>query len=240
MDPLKLSQKGKLVYSEELLGKFYVFKDRLQAGILLGEACRQVIKEADYVLAVPMGGVPIGLMVSKALKAKFDIIICRKLLIPWNKEAGFGAVNPDGSYFVDQAFAMSLGLSDHDIENAVREQIEEIRRRNELLRRGRDYPRFNDLRVVLVDDGVAAGYTMKAAIDFVKSRSAKKVFVAVPTGCLESLMKFSEHADLIVCLNIRSGPWFAVADAYVEWKDLDYDYVVRLMEEYKGENLTSC
>ncbi|MEM0320044.1 MAG: phosphoribosyltransferase family protein [Candidatus Nezhaarchaeales archaeon] len=236
MGSLRLSQRGKLVYSEELLGKFYVFKDRLQAGILLGRACRQVVKEADYVLAVPMGGIPVGLMVSKILKAKFDIIICRKLLIPWNREAGFGAVGPDGSYFVDQAFARSLGLSSYEIEEAVREQIEEIRKRNELLRQGRDYPLFNDLKVILIDDG-AAGYTMRAAVDFVKSRGAREVIIAVPTGCLESLLKLSEHVSLIVCLNIRSGPWFAVADAYQEWRDLDYEYVMRLMKEYEGESL---
>lgn len=237
MNFLKLSQKGKLVYSEELLGKLYVFKDRQQAGTLLGEACRQAIGKADYVLAVPMGGVPVGLRVSRTLKAKFDVIICRKLLIPWNREAGFGAVSPDGSYFVDLAFARSLGLNDRDIEEAVREQIEEIRKRNELLRKGRDYPSFNDLRIVLVDDGVAAGYTMKAAVDFVKSRGANKVFIAVPTGCLESLMRLLEHVDLIVCLNIRSGPWFAVADAYLEWKDLDYEDVMKLIRGYEEEGL---
>lgn len=233
MSSLRLHQKGKLVYSEELLGRFHVFKDRLQAGTLLGEACRQTIKEADYVLAVPMGGVPVGLMTSKILKAKFDIIICRKLLIPWNREAGFGAVSPNGSYFVDHVFARSIGLGDRDIGEAVREQIEEIKKRNELLRQGRDYPLLNDLRVVLVDDGVAAGYTMKAAVNFVKSRGAKKVIIAIPTGCLESLIGLSEHVDLIICLNIRSGPWFAVADAYVEWSDLDYDHVLGLIKEYE-------
>ncbi|MEM0232860.1 MAG: phosphoribosyltransferase family protein [Candidatus Nezhaarchaeales archaeon] len=223
------------MYSEEILGRFYVFKDRLQAGALLGEACRQIVKEVDYVLAVPMGGVPVGLMVSKFLKAKFDIIICRKLLIPWNREAGFGAVSPDGSYFIDQAFVKSLGLSEYEIMETIKEQMEEIRKRNEMLRQGRDYPSFNNLKIVLIDDGVAAGYTMKAAVDFVKSRGAKETIIAVPTGCLESLLKLSDHVDLIVCLNIRSGPWFAVADAYQEWKDLDYEYVVKLMKEYERE-----
>jgi len=227
---LKLSRRGNVVYDEELLGKFHVFKDRLHAGKLLGEACRSVLGGADYVLAVPMGGVPVGLMVSKALSSKFDILICRKLLIPWNREAGFGAVSPDGSYFVDEAFARSIGLSDRDIQEAVEEQLEEIRKRNELLRQGRGYPSLEGLRVVLVDDGVAAGYTMTAAVEFVKSRKAGEVIIAVPTGCLDPLLKLSRHVDLIVCLNIRSGPWFAVADAYVEWRDLDYEDVLNLLE----------
>jgi len=227
---LKLSRRGNIVYDEKLLGKFHVFKDRFHAGELLGKACRSVFGGADYVLTVPMGGVPVGLMVSKALSSEFDIIICRKLLIPWNREAGFGAVSPDGSYFVDEPFARSIGLSDRDIQEAVEEQLEEIRKRNELLRRGRGYPSLEGLRVVLVDDGVAAGYTMTAATEFVKSRKAGEVIIAVPTGCLDSLVKLSRHVDLIVCLNIRSGPWFAVADAYVEWRDLDYEDVLNLLE----------
>ena len=229
---MKLSRRGNVVYDEELLGKFYVFKDRLHAGELLGEACRSVLDRADYVFAVPMGGVPVGLRVSRALRAEFDIIICRKLLIPWNREAGFGAVSPDGSYFVDEPFARGIGLSDRDIQEAVEEQLEEIRRRNELLRGGRSYPSLEGLRVVLVDDGVAAGYTMTAAIGFVKSKKAKEVVLATPTGCLDSLIKLSRMVDLIVCLNIRSGPWFAVADAYQEWRDLDYEDVLNLLREH--------
>lgn len=228
---MKLSRRGNVVYDEELLGKFHVFKDRLHAGKLLGEACRFVLGRADYVFAVPMGGVPVGLMVSRALNSEFDILICRKLLIPWNKEAGFGAVSPDGSYFVDEAFARSIGLSDRDIEEAVEEQLEEIRRRNELLRQGRSYPSLENLKVVLVDDGVAAGYTMTAAVEFVRSRKAREVVIATPTGCLDSLLRLSRSVDLVVCLNIRSGPWFAVADAYMEWRDLDYEAVLNLLRE---------
>lgn len=229
---MKFSRRGNIVYDEELLGKLYVFKDRSHAGKLLGEACRSVLGGADYVFAVPMGGVPVGLMVSKALNSKFDILICRKLLIPWNREAGFGAVSPDGSYFVDKAFARSIGLSDSDIQEAVEEQLQEIRRRNELLRGGRDYPSLEGLRVVLVDDGIAAGYTMTVAIGFVRSKKAREVVIVTPTGCLDSLLRLSKSVDLIVCLNVRSGPWFAVADAYVEWRDLNYEEVLSLLREH--------
>ncbi|MHC1628340.1 MAG: phosphoribosyltransferase [Candidatus Nezhaarchaeales archaeon] len=228
---MKLTQTGKIIYDEELLGKLHVFKDRLHAGRELGTACREVLKEVDYVLAVPMGGIPVGVMVSKEFNAKFDIVICRKLLIPWNREAGFGAVDPDGRYFVDEAFARSIGLSDHDIKEAIEEQLNEIKRRNEVLRGGRGYPSYDGLRVTIVDDGVAAGYTMTAAMNFVKSRGAKEVVIAVPTGCLESLLRLSDKADLIICLNVRSGPWFAVADAYVEWKDLEYGDVLDILRK---------
>ena len=160
-------------------------------------------------------------------------MICRKLLIPWNREAGFGAVDPDGNYFVDEAFARAIGLTDEDIRNAIDEQLSEIKKRNELLRGGRGYPPFNGLRVVLVDDGIAAGYTMTAAIRFVRSRGAKEVILAVPTGCLDSLLRLLDIADLILCLNVRSGPWFAVADAYIEWRDLEYEDVMEILRGMK-------
>ena len=228
---MKLARRGKIIYDEELLGKLYVFKDRLHAGRELGLACREILKKADYILAVPMGGIPVGIMVSKELNAKFDIVICRKLLIPWNREAGFGAVGPDGHYFVDEVFARTIGLSDHDVKEAIEEQLDEIKKRNKVLRGGREYPSYDDLRVILVDDGVAAGYTMMAATNFVKSRGAKEIVIAVPTGCLDSLLRLSDKVDLIICLNVRSGPWFAVADAYTEWRDLEYEDALNLLRE---------
>ncbi|RLF09893.1 MAG: phosphoribosyltransferase, partial [Thermoprotei archaeon] len=82
---MKLERRGKLVYDEELLGKTYVFRDRWEAGSKLGEACREVLGSAHYVLAVPMGGVPVGIRVAEKLGSKLDLILCRKLLIPWNR-----------------------------------------------------------------------------------------------------------------------------------------------------------
>lgn len=226
-----LKRRNNIVYDEDLLNKYYVFKDRSHAGEELGRACLTVLGSSDWVLAIPMGGIPIGIKVSKILNANFDILICRKLLIPWNREAGFGAVDPDGQYFIDIEFASAIGLSRKDIEEAVKEQINEIKTRNMLLRSGKDYPSYNNLRIVLVDDGIAAGYTMMAAINFVKSRGASDIVIASPTGNLNSLLKLSRSASTIICLNIRSGPWFAVADAYKEWRDIDYEEALNMLRE---------
>ncbi|MEM2569976.1 MAG: phosphoribosyltransferase family protein [Candidatus Bathyarchaeia archaeon] len=226
-----LKRKNSIVYDEDLLGKYYVFRDRFHAGEELGKACLKVLDSSNWVLAIPMGGIPIGIKVSKILSANFDILICRKLLIPWNREDGFGAVDPDGRYFIDEEFASSIGLSRKDIEEAVKEQINEIKTRNMLLRSGREYPSYNSLRVVLVDDGIAAGYTMMAAINFVKSRGASGIIVASPTGNLNSLLKLSRSASTIICLNIRSGPWFAVADAYESWRDIGYEEALNMLRE---------
>ncbi len=231
---MNLARRGNIVYDRDLAEKSFIFKDRVDAGRKLAEACKQVIGEVDYVYAVPRGGVPVGVQVALTLKSKFDLIICRKLLIPWNREAGFGVVDPDGNVFVDEVFAAMIGLTEEDIEQAIREQLGEIKHRNEVLRGGKPYPKLNGRSVILVDDGVAAGYTMNAAVNFVKNRGASKVYIAVPTGHYRSLLKLSGKVDLILCLNVRSGPWFAVADAYINWCDLTDEDVMKYLEELKS------
>jgi len=179
-----------------------------------------------------MGGVPIGIELAKILNTNFDLLICRKLLIPWNREAGFGAVDPDGNVFIDEDFVRSLNLSKNEVEMAVKEQLIEIKRRNEFLRDNRPYPNLHGKSIVLVDDGIAAGYTMGAAIKFIKYRMAEKIFIAVPTGYSNSVDMIADYADLILCLNLRGGPWFAVADAYELWRDLTENDVRELMVRF--------
>ncbi len=229
---MRLARVGNLVYDEELFGLEGVFEDRRDAGERLAEACSSLLKKADLVYAIPRGGVPVAVPVARALKAELDLLLCRKLLIPWNREAGFGAVNPDGRVFVDEEFARALGLSDRAVEEAVREQMDEMERRNKALRSGRPYPEgLEGLRVVLVDDGIAAGYTMSAALEFVRARRASEVVIAVPTGCLSSVLRLSRACDLLLCLNVRPGPIFAVADAYRRWRDLTDEDVLRALED---------
>ena len=227
---MRLAKRGKLIYDEDLTGLEGVFKDRQEAGEALGKACSEVLGEADLVYAIPRGGVPVAVPVAEALDAELDLLICRKLLIPWNREAGFGAVGPDGSVFVDRDFARYLGLSERAIREAVEEQLREISWRNERLRGGRGYPAsLEGKKVVLVDDGVAAGYTMSAALRFVKARRPREAVVAVPTGHLPSLLRLSSEADLVICLNVRSGYVFAVADAYRSWRDLTDQDVLEIL-----------
>lgn len=229
---MRLVYRGSIVHDANLFNKSYVFRDRFDAGRKLAKACLNVFDDIDYVFAIPMGGVPIGIEIARAFNSSFDLLICRKLLIPWNREAGFGAVDPDGNVFIDKDYASFLGLSDVEIEGAVKEQLNEIKYRNEFLRNNAPYPKLNGKSVILVDDGIATGYTMNVAIKFVRSRMAKRIFIAVPTGYLNSVEKISSKVNLILCLNLRSGPWFAVADAYEFWYDLTEGDVRELLSKY--------
>ncbi|MEM0212480.1 MAG: phosphoribosyltransferase family protein [Candidatus Methanomethylicia archaeon] len=232
---MKLVREGNIIYDLELFNRHEVFRDRFDAGLKLAEACKMVFRDVDYVFAIPMGGAPIGLKISEALNAKFDLLICRKLLIPWNREAGFGAVDPDGNVFVDEDFAIQLGLSQQEIEASIKEQLDEIYRRNKILRCGRAYPNLNDKTVILVDDGIAAGYTMNAAIKFARKRGSKKIYIAVPTGCARSVIKISKLVDEILCLNLRDELFYAVADAYKFWRDLSDEDLKEILNKIVKE-----
>jgi len=232
---MKFRRENNIIFDEELYNKEYVYKDRIDAGAYLAQICKTVLDKVDIVYAIPRGGVPIGYKVASILNAEFDLIICRKLLIPWNREAGFGAVDPSGNIYIDKEFASMLGLSEKDIRKAIEEQLEEIKNRNKVLRGGRDYPDLTGKSVLLTDDGIAGGYTMETAIKFVKFKNVSKVYVAVPTGSLNSVIRLSKIVDLIICPNIRSGAVFAVADAYKYWRDLTDEDILQYIKNIQNK-----
>ncbi len=220
---------GILITDKKYFNQHFVFKDRFDAGKRLGEWLRDNGVSVDVVYAIPSGGVPIGYMVARILGSKLDVLVCRKLLIPWNTEAGFGAVDPEGNYFVDRELALYLGLTEEEIRRAVEKQVLEIERRITVFRGNKDYSGIRGKRILLVDDGIAAGYTMMAALGFVKKKEPKEVIVAVPTCHLEAARRLQEHADRIYCLNPREETPYAVADAYIEWHDLSEGEVLEVL-----------
>ena len=215
----------------------YCFKDRWEAGRILAEMLAKAGVKVDYVLAIPAGGVPIGIEIARKLNIKLDFIICRKILVPWNKEAGFGWVTPDGEYWIDPLFIAYSGITSKQIKEAILEAQEKIRRRENLLRQGRGYEHIKGRRVIVVDDGIAAGYTMTAAITFLKKLNCKPIIIAIPTAYYEALMRLYDQVDEIYVCNIRAGTFFAVAEAYVYWYDIDDNELLRMIEVARKEKL---
>jgi len=221
---------ARVVFHEKYAEKFYVFRDRFDAGAKLGEWLSELGVGVDIVYGIPAGGVPVAYMVAEKINAKLDVLVCRKVLIPWNREAGFGAVAPDGSYFIDWEFARLLRLSSREVEAAVKEQLVEVERRLAKYRCGEPYSRLDGLRVLVVDDGIAAGYTMRAAVQFLEKMGVSEVAVAAPTCHPETLPRIeSVKLSSIYCMNPRSTPVFAVADAYIEWTDLEDEDVIAVL-----------
>jgi predicted phosphoribosyltransferase len=209
-----------------------VFQDRFEAGELLAQALEEFRGEDAIVLATPSGGVPVGLKVAEALGLAFDLIIIRKIPVPDEPESGFGAVSLEGDLILNSEMVRALHLSPEDIENRSKPVMEELKIRNRLFRGSRPWPELNKKTVILVDDGLASGYTMRAAASMVKRRGPAQVVVAVPTAPKRTVEMLREHVDGIFCLNVRAGAYFAVAEAYKRWYDLSQEEVVDLLSRY--------
>ncbi|MDD3580192.1 MAG: phosphoribosyltransferase family protein [Desulfobacca sp.] len=210
-----------------------VFADRSAAGRRLAEKLTQYKNTQTLVLGIPSGGVPVAFEIARALDLPLDLVIVRKLQIPWNPEAGFGAVNPDGEVIFNQALLERLRLSQDEINAQIEKTLKILRQRQNLFRGGQPLPDLTDYSVILVDDGLASGYTMLAAIKYLRQRSPGKLVVAVPTGSLRTVNLIKSEVDELVCLNIRSGLAFAVADAYQNWYDLGDAEVIAILENYR-------
>lgn len=221
----------KVVDDEGLRSRRYVFKDRIHAGELLAKKLWKYKGEDAIVLAIPAGGVPVGYTIAVNLQLPLDVVVVRKLPIPHNPEAGFGALTTDGTIVLNEPVVEELGLKKEEIDIYASKRMHEIKERLRRFRGDRPFPDLKEKIAIIVDDGLASGYTMTAAILSVRKHVPKRIIVAVPTAHLGALEKILPYADEIICLNIRSGFLFAVADAYVNWYDLDDSEVIDYLKK---------
>jgi len=208
----------------------FVFKDRLHAGELLADKLRPVVANGNVqVLAIPAGGVPVGYVLAEKLDIPLDVVVVRKIQVPWNTEAGFGAVTWDGRPILNDLLVAQLGLGAEVVEQCISRTQQMVHERNQRLRGGRPFPDLGGRTVILVDDGLASGFSMLTAAESIKTRCPRRMVVAVPTGSARAIVLLTSKVDELVCLNVRSGPFFAVADAYENWYDLSDDEVLEYL-----------
>ena len=209
-----------------------VFEDRFEAGEGLSQMLspKYKLKKDIIVLAIPSGGVPVGIKIAEKMQSSFDLVIVMKMQIPGNTEAGFGAMAYDGSAFLNESLLQRIDLKPSQIEEQANIVKKELEKRNKMFRQGKAFPELTGKTVILVDDGLASGYTMMASIYMVKKMGALKTVVAVPTAPLRSLEEVETGVEEIYCANIRQGPVFAVADAYRHWYDLSQTEVIGLLK----------
>ncbi|HYB21656.1 MAG TPA: phosphoribosyltransferase family protein [Thermodesulfobacteriota bacterium] len=187
------------------------------------------------VFAVPAGGVSVALEISRKLNLPLDLMIVRKVQIPGNTEAGFGAVGPDGEVIFNQDLLKSLRLTREEIDEQVEKARKNVEARNRIFRGGRIFPEVIDHTAILVDDGLASGYTMAEAVRFLQKRRAKKIIVAVPTAPEETIKRLLPTVDEVYVLNIKTSFPFAVAEAYQNWYDLEDEEVLSLLKVTRKE-----
>ena len=208
-----------------------MFKDRRDAGQQLGREPESYRDSDPLVLAIPRGGVEVGVQVAKHLDADFSLLIASKLPYPDQPEAGFGAVAEDGSTVIlDRA---ARWVTEETVERVVEEQRQEIERRRAVLRKGEALPEIEGRTVILVDDGIAMGSTMRAAIKLCRRRDAARVIVAVPVAGQEVGEGFGDEeegfADDFVVLE-QPELFRAVAQVYERWYDVPDSEVAALMD----------
>ncbi len=222
----------KIIDEPTLRDKRFIFKDRLHAGELLAAKLEKYSDRDDVqLLAIPAGGVPVGYVIASELNLPLDVIIIRKIQIPWDTEAGFGALSWDGTTILNTPLVRRLGLSDEAIRRALSMAQENILNRVRKFRGDRSFPKLEHKIALLVDDGLASGFTMLVAAESAKKSNPEEIVVGVPTASLSSAELVARSVDELVCLNIRSGPTFAVADAYQEWHDLSDEEVMEWLNK---------
>ena len=221
---------GKLLEDPALRDRVYVFKDRAGAGRLLAARLLNYRGQKVRVFAIPAGGVPVAAEIVRTLQVPLDLVIVRKIQLPWTTEAGFGALNPAGEAIFNEELLERLQMTPAEVETQVQKTLATLRERERRLREDRAYPDLAGAPIIIVDDGLASGYTMRAAINFLKGRGAGKVTVAVPTGLARTVESLLPLVDELLCLNVRGGWSFAVAAAYEDWYDLTEEEVLEIIK----------
>jgi putative phosphoribosyl transferase len=228
--------------------KFVPYDSRFKAGEILAEfilSQNPVIKkiisnniERVFSFAIPNGGVPVAEGFCNVLNINYDVLIVRKIKIPYNTEAGFGSVTTDGTVLTNEALLSRLNLSESSIENSIETTKREIRERIDFYNKSTDiessYNSFiNNNYIFIMDDGLASGFTMLAAIKMIKKYNPKQLYIGVPTAPLHTVTCIQHEVDEIYCPNIRKTSWFAVADAYKHWYDVPESEVLDIIKKSK-------
>ena len=205
------------------------FRDRAEAGRVLAERLRAYAGRDDViVLALPRGGVPVAYEVAKELGAPLDVFVVRKLGVPGHEELAMGAIASGGVLVLDEGLVRALGISHAQIQRAVETELRELERREAAYRAGRGPLELGGKTVILVDDGLATGSTMRAAALAVRRHEPQRVVVAVPVAAAETCAEFRDEVDEIVCA-VVPRPFHAVGLWYEDFSQTSDEEVSDLL-----------
>ncbi|MGA2681982.1 MAG: phosphoribosyltransferase [Candidatus Bathyarchaeia archaeon] len=211
------------------------FSDRVDAGKHLASALADFAGKNAIVLSIPRGGVVVGYEISKALDLPLDVIIPRKIGAPDNPELAIGAMTEDGTIILDKRLVAYLGVPAAYVKEESERQKKEIERRLKMYRQNEPYPELKGKDVIIVDDGIATGSTMKAALASVKNRGAKTVTVVVPVGPPSTIQELEKQADRVVCL--YTPEYFgAIGQFYRDFNQTSDEEVIELLKQNRQRN----
>jgi putative phosphoribosyl transferase len=205
------------------------YKNRIDAGRQLATKLKKHADKPDVVvLALPRGGVPVGYEVARALRAPLDVFLVRKLGVPGREELAMGAIATGGVRVINEDVVDELRIPATWIDMAAGDEMPELRRREQAYRDGRPFPDVNNKIVILVDDGLATGATMRAAVAALRRMGPSQIVVAVPVGAPQTCDEFRDVADEVVC-DQQPDPFWAVGSWYRDFEQTTDDEVRQLL-----------
>jgi len=212
-----------------------IFEDRTEAGKLLAEKLEKFRDEHPVILALPRGGLPIGYEISKALAAPLDIILVRKIGAPGSPELAIGAVvdGDEPELVLNERVVAIYNFPDEYLEEQKQKQLKEIERRRKLYLAGRSPINVEGKTAIIVDDGIATGSTALAAVHALKRKNPKRVVIAVPVAPADTMQKFEQEADEVICLHAPTQ-FFAIGAFYDNFDQLTDEDVINILNATGG------
>jgi predicted phosphoribosyltransferase len=207
-----------------------MFKNREDAGKQLGKVLEKYQSERPLILGIPRGGIEVGYHAALTLDCDFDVIVVRKLGLPQQPEAAFGALAEDGSLYLDP-WSKNY-VTKEMIEKVISREEKEIERRIETYREGKDLPECEDRVIILVDDGIATGSTIYAAVNMCRKKNPRKIVVAAPVSGRRQVKKLEAKTDDVVILDQRKE-FFAVSQGYVDFVNQTDKEVMHFMKRWR-------
>jgi predicted phosphoribosyltransferase len=206
-----------------------LFQDRFQAGRLLASKLSYLANRPDVVvLALPRGGVPVGYEVAKALNAPLDVFVVRKLGVPGHKELAMGAIASGGVRVLNENVIRKLGIPNEVVETVVEEEKRELERREREYRDGRPPIEIRGRTVILVDDGLATGSSMRVAVLALRKKNPAQIIVAVPVAAPATCAEFESEVDQVICA-VTPEPFWAVGQWYTDFSQTSDEEVRDLL-----------
>ncbi len=213
------------------------FSDRIDAGRALARQLLPYAGRSDViVLGLPRGGVPVAAQVAALLRAPLDVWLVRKLGVPGHEEYAMGAVASGGIVEIDDATVREAGLAESDVQRVLRRETRELERRERAFRRGRPPPAIRGKTVILVDDGLATGWTMRAAVSSLRTLAPAAIVSAVPIASSEACAEIARHVDACVCV-ATPEPFRAVGVWYEDFTATTDEEVVAYLERFGDGHL---
>ncbi|GAA0076122.1 phosphoribosyltransferase [Clostridium sp. CTA-5] len=209
-----------------------MFIDKKDAGEQLSVKLKKFKDENPIVLAIPRGGIITAYQTIKKFKFEWDLIIPRKIGLPDNKEVAIGAVSLDGTYLLDEQYIDMLNIPKKYIKNEIFQQIDEIKRRLNKYKGNENFPDVKNKTVIIIDDGIATGFTIQAAIKSIKKHNAKKIILAVPIAPQNTISMLEKIVDEVICLFIPYD-FYAVGSYYENFEQTTDEEVFNVVNELK-------